>query len=42
MIYYLQTSQAVILITLYSKTEQSDITAETIRRIIRDFDEANR
>ncbi|MEM9672177.1 MAG: type II toxin-antitoxin system RelE/ParE family toxin [Cyclobacteriaceae bacterium] len=33
-IYYLQTSSDVILITIYSKTEQGDISAEQIRRII--------
>jgi mRNA-degrading endonuclease RelE of RelBE toxin-antitoxin system len=33
-IYYLQTTSKVILITLYSKTEQGDVSAEQIRRII--------
>jgi hypothetical protein len=31
MIYYLKT---VLLITIYSKTEQGDVSAEQIRRII--------
>jgi len=39
LIYYLQTPQSVILITLYSKTEQSDISATNLRRIIREFEE---
>ena len=34
MIYYLKTPVMVLLITLYSKTEQGDISAEQIRRII--------
>jgi mRNA-degrading endonuclease RelE of RelBE toxin-antitoxin system len=40
LIYYLQTSQSVILITLYSKSEQSDVSAREVRRIIRDFEES--
>jgi mRNA-degrading endonuclease RelE of RelBE toxin-antitoxin system len=34
MIYYLKTPELVFLITIYSKTEQGDIFAEQIRRII--------
>lgn len=34
LIYYLQTPQRILLITIYSKTEQSDISAEQIRRIV--------
>ncbi len=34
MIYYLRTSDDVILVTIYSKTEQGDVTAEQIQRII--------
>jgi mRNA-degrading endonuclease RelE of RelBE toxin-antitoxin system len=33
-IYYLQTARSVILITIYAKTEQADISAAQIRRII--------
>ena len=33
---------AVILVTAYSKSEQSNITALKIRRILREFDDANR
>lgn len=39
LIYYLRTSKSIILITLYSKTEQSDITAAELRRIIHEFEE---
>ena len=39
LIYYLHTPQSVILITLYSKTEQSDISATNLRRIIHEFEE---
>ncbi|HEY7492339.1 MAG TPA: type II toxin-antitoxin system RelE/ParE family toxin [Candidatus Tectomicrobia bacterium] len=34
MIYYLKTPETVRLITIYSKTEQGDVAAEQIRRII--------
>ena len=33
-IYYVKTSTSVILITIYSKSEQSDISATEVRRII--------
>jgi hypothetical protein len=33
----LQTPQAVILVTIYSKTEQSDIPSATIRRLIDEY-----
>ena len=35
LIYYLQTSHSITLITLYSKSEQSDISVTELRRIIR-------
>lgn len=38
MIYYVKTETSVILVTLYSKTEQSDISLHELRRIIMDFD----
>ena len=38
MIYYLKTRESVVLITIYSKTEQGDISSDTIRRIISDFE----
>lgn len=37
-IYYLQTSTSIILVTIYSKVEQSDVTAEQIRRIVQEFE----
>ena len=36
LIYYLATDASIILVTIYSKTEQSDISAEQIRRIIKE------
>jgi mRNA-degrading endonuclease RelE of RelBE toxin-antitoxin system len=33
-IYYLKTSDQILLITMYSKSEQSDITANEIREIL--------
>ena len=38
MIYYLKTPKLILLITLYAKTEQGDIVAEQIRRIIREHE----
>ncbi|OCR01480.1 addiction module antitoxin [Oscillatoriales cyanobacterium USR001] len=37
LIYYIKTLTTIILITIYSKSEQSDITAERIRQIVTDF-----
>lgn len=37
LIYYLQTKADIILITIYSKAEQSDISASQIRRIVGEF-----
>ena len=36
-IYYMKTTKAVILVTIYSKTEQSDISPAKIRRILVEF-----
>jgi mRNA-degrading endonuclease RelE of RelBE toxin-antitoxin system len=36
-IYYLKTATAVILITIYSKTEQSDISPAKIKKILAEF-----
>ena len=33
-IYYLKTATAVVLVTIYSKTEQSDISSAKIKRIL--------
>lgn len=38
LIYYLQTKAEIILITIYSKAEQADISASQIRRIVGEFD----
>ena len=38
LIYYLQTGSNIILITIYSKAEQADISASQIRRIIGEFE----
>ena len=39
MIYYVKTQASVILVTIYSKTEQGDIPPETVRRIIAEFED---
>jgi mRNA-degrading endonuclease RelE of RelBE toxin-antitoxin system len=36
-IYYLKTAIAVILVTIYSKTEQADISSATIKKILSEF-----
>jgi mRNA-degrading endonuclease RelE of RelBE toxin-antitoxin system len=38
-IYYLKTATAIILVTIYSKTEQSDISPAKIRKILAEFSE---
>lgn len=38
LIYYLQTKADIILITIYSKTEQADVSALQIRRIVGEFE----
>lgn len=40
LIYHIKTPKDVQLVTIYSKLDQSDITAETIRRIVSAFDES--
>jgi mRNA-degrading endonuclease RelE of RelBE toxin-antitoxin system len=37
-IYYIKTSERVFLLTIYSKTEQADISTDEIRRIIKEFE----
>lgn len=37
-IYYLKTPTSVILVTIYSKSEQSDISAKKIQRILKEFE----
>ncbi|MBC7812435.1 MAG: type II toxin-antitoxin system RelE/ParE family toxin [Burkholderiales bacterium] len=36
-IYYIQLADQVILLTIYSKSQQSDISAEQLRRIIEEY-----
>jgi mRNA-degrading endonuclease RelE of RelBE toxin-antitoxin system len=36
-IYYLKTTTQIILVTIYSKSEQGDITAEQIHRFLKEF-----
>ncbi len=36
-IYYLKTDTNIILVTIYSKSEQEDISAEEIQKILADF-----
>lgn len=38
MIYYVRTPQRILLVTLYSKTEQGDIAPEAIRQIIESYE----
>lgn len=38
LIYYVKTTSKTVLVTIYSKTEQGDITADKIRHIIEEFD----
>lgn len=40
-IYYLKTHNDVILITIYSKNEQSDVSSEQIRMILKKYDDEN-
>jgi len=37
-IYYLTTARTVILVTIYSKTEQSDISSPKIKQILSEFE----
>ncbi len=39
LIYWLRTPKDVILVTIYSKLDQGDISAKEIRRIIKQFQE---
>ncbi len=39
-IYYLQTTEAVVIITIYSKSEKSDIPLETIRQMIKAYEQS--
>jgi len=37
-IYYLKTAANIVLVTIYSKSEQSDITVNELKAIIKQFD----
>ena len=39
-IYYLRTAERVILVTVYSKLEQGDISSGAIRRIIAEYEQS--
>jgi len=38
LIYHFKTPRSIILVTIYSKLDQADISAEQIRRILKEFD----
>jgi mRNA-degrading endonuclease RelE of RelBE toxin-antitoxin system len=40
-IYYFKTSERVILVTIYSKIEQTDISADEIEQLINEFDKSS-
>lgn len=40
LIYYRKTRTMIVLVTVYSKLDQGDISAEQIRRILREFNES--
>lgn len=42
LLYYLKFDNLTILLTIYAKNEQEDISLEKIRQIITDFDESER
>ena len=39
LIYYLETKESVILLTIYSKSDQGDISAKKLRDIVAEFEE---
>jgi mRNA-degrading endonuclease RelE of RelBE toxin-antitoxin system len=39
LIYCVKTPEEIVLVTIYSKLDQGDISAEQIRRILSEFDE---
>jgi mRNA-degrading endonuclease RelE of RelBE toxin-antitoxin system len=40
-VYYLEMIDLVVMITIYSKSDQSDIPSETLRRIIEEYEAEN-
>jgi mRNA-degrading endonuclease RelE of RelBE toxin-antitoxin system len=41
LIYYLATAESVVLLTIYSKSDQGDISAKKLREIVSEFEEAS-
>ncbi len=41
LIYYVKTAKAIILLTIYSKSQQADITADDIQTIISKYESEN-
>ena len=41
LMYYLKTSANVLLLTIYSKSEQDDVSAEDLGAIIEEYDRLN-
>ena len=39
LIYHQRTRTSIVLVTVYSKLDQGDISAEQVRRVLREFDE---
>ena len=39
LIYYVKTTEGIILLTIYTKSEQADIAADEIRNIIADYEQ---
>jgi mRNA-degrading endonuclease RelE of RelBE toxin-antitoxin system len=39
-VYYIQTAAQIILLTIYSKSQQADISAVRVRRIIKEFEDS--
>ncbi|NCJ06559.1 type II toxin-antitoxin system RelE/ParE family toxin [Synechococcales cyanobacterium C] len=39
LIYYLKTTTSILLLTLYTKSDQDDVSAEDLRSIIEDYDQ---
>ena len=39
LIYYVQTSTGIILLTIYAKSEQVDIAVEEIQQIIKEYEQ---
>ncbi len=40
LIYYIKTTTGIILLTIYTKSEQADIAADDIRRIIAEYEQS--